>query len=180
MIRSTIRGTGIWNTPPGQTAGGRNVFKIRLEDDVFVTDNTHVVDTKIHIAFHNHCFPCDTWTDFTFPILEEWKMHLVQAKDRCDTSFQFYFHDGPFMMKVHKDHAMMLTVDCIRDANKIEFTFNCGYYDFLRALYHAMKHFAKILFANNMNVGAFSSVYRQTLLSIDELKKLICDDRQTV
>ena len=84
------------------------------------------------------------------------------------------------MMKVHKDNAMMLTVDCIRDANKIEFTFDCGYYDFLWALYDAMKHFAKILFNNNMNVGVFSSVYRQTLLSIDELKKMMYSGRQTV
>lgn len=156
------------------------MLEICLENDVFVTDNTNIVDTKIYIEFNDHCFPCNTWTDFTFPILEEWKINLVQAKSRCDTSFQLYFHDGPFMMKVHKDNAMMLTVDCIRDANKIEFTFDCGYYDFLRALYDAMKHFAKILFNNNMNVGVFSSVYRQTLLSIDELKKMMYSGRQTV
>lgn len=33
------------------------MIEIIVEDDVYVTQNTHVVDTKIHIKYDEFCFP---------------------------------------------------------------------------------------------------------------------------
>ena len=154
------------------------MLEIVLEDDVFVTEDVHLVDTKIHLKYNDYCFPNKMWTDFTFPILEEWKNNLIRARNLCNTSFLLYFHDGSYAIRVNKDDKMMLTVECIEtcSTSNTELVFHCGYYEFLHVIYGAMKSFLKILFANNMQHGKFSSVYRQTLISIRELKVILAED----
>lgn len=150
-------------------------IKIVIDDDVFVTKNTNIVDTKLHIEAHGCCFPSEGWTDFTFPVLEWWKNNLISARYANSYLFQLPFHDGPFWLEVFKDENMELIIECInnRSAKKIEFTVYCGYYEFLQELYNAFKKFGKILYENNMHEGDFSSVYQQTMLSINELKEII-------
>jgi hypothetical protein len=72
------------------------MIKIVLQDDVYVTSNTHVVDTKIHIIHNDYCFPSDTRTDFTFPILEEWKNNLINARYSNNISFRLFLMMDPF------------------------------------------------------------------------------------
>lgn len=52
-------------------------LEIVIEDNVFVTTNKSIVDTRFYISYNDICFPSNKWTDFTFPILEEWKYNLI-------------------------------------------------------------------------------------------------------
>ena len=78
-------------------------------------------------------------------------------------------------MEVHKNENMELKIKCINDRTirKIELTTYYGYYEFLQELYNAFKTFSKILYKNNMHEGDFSSIYRQTMLSVNELKEIL-------
>lgn len=151
------------------------MIKIVIQDDVYVAENRSIVDTKIHIESNECCFPSDGWTDFTFPVLEWWKNSLISARNCSNHSFQLPFHDGPFWMEVFKDENMKLKIDGINDRStrKTEFTAYCDYYELLQELYNAFKTFGKILYNNNMHIGEFQSVYRQTMSSINELKGIL-------
>lgn len=153
------------------------MIEIVIEDDVFITENKSIVDTKIHIKENGHCFPSEGWTDFTFPVLEWWKNNLISARYVNNHSFRLPFHDGPFWMEVFKGENMELKIECINDRSKrkTELTVYCGYYEFLQELYNAFKTFGKILYKNNMHEGDFHSVYEQTISSVKELKKFISD-----
>ena len=151
-----------------------NDFKIIVENDVFVTSNKCVVDTIVYISYSDRYFPSFEWTDFTFPILEEWKYDLLKIKNSSNILTSLYFHDGPFWMEVHKNE-LELKIDLINDRGKrkIEGTIFCSYYEFLNILYDAIKSFIKILYENNMNEGDFASIYEQSLLSKEELKLVL-------
>lgn len=152
-----------------------NMLEIIIEDDIFVTSNIYIVDTKIHMEYDGYCFPSAIWTDFTFPILEEWKNTLFKAKYSENFSFNLYFHDGPFWLEVFKNDSMNLKIDFINDRmiKKSELTIYCGYYELMDEIYKALKTFAKILYKNKMHKGNFLSVYNQTMLSINELKEIL-------
>ena len=66
-------------------------LEIIVEDDLFITSNTNIIDTKIWITYNNKYFPFINWTDFTFPILEEWKNNLINIKDIKNTSTNLFF-----------------------------------------------------------------------------------------
>ena len=151
------------------------MIEIVIEDDIYITKNKNVVDTKIHIEENGRCFPSDGWTDFTFPILEWWKNNLISARYADNHSFQLPFCDGPFWLEVQKNENMELKIECVNDRTKrrTELTTYCGYYEFLQELYNAFKTFSKILYKNNMHEGDFSSIYRQTMLSVNELKEIL-------
>ena len=151
------------------------MIEIVIEDDVFVTENTHMVDTKIHIKHNTYCFPSDTWSDFTFPILEEWKNNLIKVRDTNNTSTKLFFHDGPYWLEVFKNDNMELKVDCINDrtTKKTDLTIHCGYYEFLYAIFNTLKAFTKVLYRNNLHEGSFESIYQQTILSVNEIKEVL-------
>lgn len=151
------------------------MIEIIIEDDVYVTNNTSVVDTKMYIKENEHYFPSEGWTDFTFPVLEWWKNSLISARYTNNHSFQLPFHEGPFWLEVFKGEDMELKIECInnRVITKTELTVYCGYYEFLQELYNAFKLFGKILYKNNMHEGEFHSVYQQTMSSINELKEIL-------
>lgn len=151
------------------------MLEIIVEDDIYLTKNKHIVDTVLYIKFNDMRFPNNTWTDFTFPILEEWKTNLLNVRNACNISFEFFFHDGPFSLKIFKGQNMDLKIDFMnnRREKNTDFTLYCGYYELLSAIYSALKTFAKILYNNNLHTGDFSSVYQQTALSINEIKVIL-------
>ena len=59
------------------------MLSIVIEDNVFVTSNKNLISTKLYIRYNDRVFPNDKWTDFTFPILEEWKNNLVGIRNNC-------------------------------------------------------------------------------------------------
>lgn len=149
-------------------------MKIIIEDDLYITDNINVVESKIYIKDNMFCFPNNKWTDFVFPMLEEWKTNLLNVRFSDNVSFKLYFHDGPFWLEVYKTSDNDLEIECINGrTNNSEITIQCKYYEFLNCIYDAMKRFSKILFEHQMNKGKFESIYRQTLLSIRELKDIL-------
>ena len=151
------------------------MIEIVVGNDVFTASNTDIVDTKIYIKSNEYYFPSQTWSDYTFPVLEEWKENLIKIRNSEDIITKLYFHDGPFWLEVYKDRYMQLKIRCQSDRNKNEsnITLYCGYYEFMNALRNAMKSFLKVLYINNIHDGDFASIYQQTLLSIKELKQVL-------
>lgn len=151
------------------------MIEIVVENDVFTTSNTDIVDTKIYIKYDEYYFPSQTWSDFTFPVLEEWKENLIKIRNSEDVITKLYFHDGAFWLEVYKDKYMQLKIEGKSggDKNKSDITLYCGYYEFINSLRNAMKSFLKVLDINNMHEGDFASIYQQTLLSIKELKQVL-------
>ncbi len=151
------------------------MLSIVIEDNVFVTSNKNLISTKLYIRYNDRVFPNDKWTDFTFPILEEWKNNLVGIRNSSNITTSLYFHDGPFWLEVEKDKNRKLKIECIcdRTIRKSELTIYCEYDEFLKCIYSALKAFLKVLYNNEMQEGEFSSIYRQTALSIKEMKKIL-------
>lgn len=150
-------------------------MQILVLDDIFVTQNVHVVSSHICLEYNNFYFPCEDWTDFAFPILEEWKNNLIQVLHSDNTYFNLYFHDGPFWLEVYKNENMELKIECISDrkVRKTELVIYCKYRELLEAIYNALKMFSKVLYKNGMHEGAFASVYEQTILSITEVRNFL-------
>jgi len=150
-------------------------MKIVIEDDIFVTDNTHVVNTTFFLSYKNQKFPYDKWTDFTFPILEEWKYDLLRIKNAQNVITTMSFHDGPYWLNVHKDNKMNLKIECINDRKDrfVAFVIECKYCEFLESIYSTLKLFIKILYKNNMYIGAFDSVYKQSIISKNEIEEVL-------
>ena len=97
-------------------------MEIVVKDNVFVTNNIHVVDTGLYIQYEDVYFPSAKWTDFTFPILEEWKYNLLKMENQHNVNSLLYFHDGPFWLKIYKNSEMELKIKGIngRDGEKLE------------------------------------------------------------
>lgn len=94
-------------------------LEIVVDDNVFITSNTNVVNTGFYICLNGKLFPNEKWTDFTFPILEEWKNNLLQCQAQKKVHVKLYFHDGPYRMDVYKNDEMKLEIKCIADNNII-------------------------------------------------------------
>lgn len=90
-------------------------LEIVIEDNIFVTSTNSIIDTSFYIRYNNLCFPNNKWTDFTFPILEEWKCNLIRVKELKNVNFKLFFHDGPFWLEVLKNDKMELKIECIND-----------------------------------------------------------------
>lgn len=151
------------------------MIDIVIEDDIFITTNENVVSSSIYIQSNNDFFPNNKWSDFVFPMLEEWKNNLIPINNLNNATVNLYFHDGPFWLKVKKNENRKLEIECMSDRTirKSMLTIYCDYDEFLNCLYNAFKKFLKILYSNGMNKGKYSSVYKQTILSIKEMKAIL-------
>ena len=150
-------------------------FSIIVKADTFTTDYPHIIDTPFYISSQGKVFPDSQWTDFTYPILNDWAYALLRHRDKNESKFSLHFMDGPFRLDVTKDKDMKLTIQCVnfRKEETTELTINCNYVDFLLALYQAIKKTSEIMFNNNIHQGKFESVYKQLNLISKELETVI-------
>ena len=151
-------------------------LNIIIERKFYTSDISTNIVSRFFIEYQGKCFPNNEWTDFAEPVLGMWTHKLLQNRYSSKNKFKLYFMDGPFWMDVYKDDNMQLSIDCINDRgiNKvIEHTMVCSYYDFLRALYNALKKFNYILYSDAMHKGQYESVYRQNLINIKEIKDVL-------
>lgn len=150
-------------------------MELIIKDDIYVTSYTSVVNTTCYILYSGRSFPDNKWTDFVFPILEEWKYNLLKIEKLVNTLVYLYFHDGPFWLEVYKDDSMNLKIECINDRKEkySEMTIYYGYYDFLKCIQNTLKSFIKILYKNNMNEKEFSGMYKQSIISKNEIEEVL-------
>ena len=148
-------------------------IKIKVGNDVLVTNGTGSIDTVFFIDYQGKCFPCDQWTDFSYTILNWWTYLMLENAHKDSALLELFFMDGPYKMIVQKT-ASNLEFDCIHfNHNLIELSFVCTIVDFLYALYDALKSLSKVLYNNGMNVGEIKPAYEQTNLMIKELRMAI-------
>jgi len=155
-----------------------SAISIIVNDDIYLSEISSNIVSTFYVQYQGQCFPNDKWTDFTEPILNMWLYKLLQNKDLKNVKFELFFMDGPFRLDVYKDDNMLLTINCINARGKSErpeFMLKSYYYDFLQTLYDAIKAFSYNLFKNGLNHGRFKSVYRQTIMSMKEIKKVMLD-----
>ena len=152
------------------------MIRIIIENDIFVSDKgSDLVNTIFYIDYQGKYFPDNQWTDFADVVLQWWTHALIKNKDLCDINFILYFMDGPFRLEVHKGDRMDLTINCINDRTTAfsELTIECSYIEFMSALYDAFKSFSFILYCNEMHKGRFEPVYRQSLITMNEIKEVL-------
>jgi len=133
------------------------------------------VSTEIYLEHDGIFFPHYQWTDLTNSILGMWIYALIKNKDFHNTNFELYFMDGPYRLDVYKGASMELTINCInsRNVDVTDLIIKCSYMDFMLALYDAFKSFNYILYCNEMHKGRFEPIYRQSLISINEIKEVL-------
>ena len=147
-------------------------LKITVDNNVFTYDSSEYVFTDIYVSYEGKCFPSNDWNDFTDVLLRTWAHVMLEKRYKKNKTFELYFMDGDYRMIVHKDNDLQLTVNCVKDRGeheKLELSFKCGYFRFLGLLYSATKVFNEILISNNLTTGKYEPVFRQTILSMDEL-----------
>lgn len=133
------------------------------------------ISTVICIRVGSDYFPNQEWWDFPDAILGMWINNLLKSKEISDEEFILYFMDGPYELKVYKDSEMELLIQCIntRYKPKVEYTFNCNYYDFMEAVYKALKTLNYLIYKNNLHESKFSGIYKQTVVYMKEIKSVL-------
>ncbi len=147
-------------------------MEIIVEDNVYTTKNISVLSTGIFIKYEEKYFPFEHWTDFTFPMLEEWKYNLLKIENEKDILIDLWFHDGPFWLEVYKGENMDLEIRGISNRKEREIVFieKIQFYDLLKLILEALSKLSDILIKNSLDKGTFKSIFTQTNKSINELK----------
>jgi len=151
-----------------------NNINIIIDDDIATSSITDNISTTFYIDYLGKCFPDNQWSDLTFPVLNMWAVKLMGNISSSNSKFRLYFMDGPFWLDVTKN-GQNLMIECVngRSERLVEYVIECSCFDFLNSLYDATKKLSYILYFNGMHIGAFESVYNQTLSDIKHLKALI-------
>jgi len=151
------------------------MIKIIIENDIFVSNTSEIVNTVFYIDYQGTCFPDNQWTDFADTVLQWWAYALIKNKDLKDVNFDLYFMDGPYRLNVYKGANMDLTISCInsRVEDISELIIKCSYIEFMLALHDAFKSFSNILYCNKMHEGRFEPIYRQSIIIMNEIKEII-------
>ena len=148
-------------------------FQIVIGTDILVSDYSHNIDTVFFIHYQGKSFPCERWTDFSYPILNTWTNLMLRNTYNDHARYDLFFQDGPYKMIIRKTLAN-LEIDCIHlNQNTIELSFECTFLHFLSALYDAHKTLSNILYQNGLHLGMFKPAYEQTILTTKELKLAI-------
>ena len=151
-------------------------IQIVIDNNIFTYDTSDYVFTGICAFYNGKFFPSVGWNDFTDVLLRTWTHVMLEKRYTRNKTFELYFMDGDYRMIIHKDKDMQLTVNCVEDRGKrekLELSFKCGYFRFLESLYSATKSFNEILLSNNLTTGKYEPVFRQTILSMNELENAI-------
>lgn len=149
---------------------------IIIDYEIFPSNISRNIITKFYVEYQGKCFPDEQWTDFAEPVLSMWTHVLLENRYSDRNNFKLSFMDGPFWLKLYKDRNMQLTIDCMNartEKEVCEYTIICSYCDLLESLYHALKKFNYILYSSNMYLGTFDPIYKQTIISMKEIKRAL-------
>lgn len=158
-------------------------LEIVVDYEIFISDITASIITTFYIRHNNYCFPNEKWTDLTDSVLGMWLYSLIKLQYEEDVRFKLFFMDGPFRLDVAKDKNMQLTINCInaRGMQEIsEYMILCNYYDYIIALYDAIKAFNHILYFEGLNTGKYKPIFNQTVIAMKELKQILCNKNHKV
>jgi hypothetical protein len=117
--------------------------------------------TVIYVETDEFCFPSNTWSDFTYTILQWWVTCMIDLKSRANATKELYFMDGDYRLDVYKDDKMGLVLKCInaRGAREVvEASIECSYVEFMHALLRAVKDFLYVLHFECQNERAERSI----------------------
>jgi len=147
-------------------------FNIVIGADVVTTDYPHIIDTPFYIYSQDKAFPDVEWTDFTYPVLNDWAYAMLYHKDKHECKFTVYLMDGPYRLDIYKDKQMKLFIQCINFRNEeiTELFIRTDYNAFLSVLHQAIKETMKIMFDINMHRGKYKNVYKQLIIISKELQ----------
>ena len=152
-----------------------NDFRIVVEDDTFISNDSCLINTIFFIEFQGKYFPDKQWTDFAPSVLGLWKTSLLQKIENHESNFSLYFIDGPYRLDVKKNNDGHFAIDCVcfRYVDNIQLTIRCNYVDFLRALHQAFESLKGILYKNDIDRDRFDGTYQQVIISMRELDEAI-------
>ena len=151
-----------------------NELQIVIDGEIFSSNQSANLITKLYLCYRDICFPGDQWTDFV-DILNIWSCTLLRHSGESEADFILYFMDGPFRLDVAKDKDMKLTIKCVnfRKEEIIQFIINCDFVELLGALYQATKRVSEMMFENTLIRGKNKSTYKQFILTNNKLKTAI-------
>ena len=118
------------------------------DKDIFITDDSSLIDSPIYLQIDSFCFPDAQWTDFPYPVLCEWAEDLLRNRGAKQARYELYFHDGPYRLDiVQTNDAISLRAVCFRDGEKTLCSANTTCTALLTELADAMK---TIIFENEV------------------------------
>ena len=121
------------------------------DNDIFITDDSNLIDSPFYIQIGSFCFPDAQWIDFPYPVLCEWAEDLLRNRGAEQARYELYFHDGPYRLDiVQTNDAVSLRAVCFRDGEKTLCSANTTCTALLTELADAMKTLKTIIFENEV------------------------------
>lgn len=120
-------------------------MKIQLKNDVEYSKYANTLSTTFYVEHDGYVFPDRLWTDFTYPVLQDWGNTLLKHMDQPIASFELMFMDGPYTLYRTKQ-AQKLEIKCVRfDTHDTEYTFSCEAAEMLQAVCGALTELINIV-----------------------------------
>lgn len=120
-------------------------MKIQLKNDIERSKNSNTLSTTFYVEHDGYVFPDRLWTDFTYPVLQDWGDTLLKHMNQPITSFELMFMDGPYALYCTKQNQK-LEIECARfDTHDTEYTFSCETTEMLQAVCCALTNLINII-----------------------------------
>lgn len=151
---------------------------IIIGNDLLLSDYKFVVDSPFYIELDGIAFPSKGWTDFSYPIGIDWARLLRQNSNISNNTFRLQFMDGPYFVAVNKCYDKLF-LRCIDSSNREKCVLEgeCTFFDFVSALYTAMKSLNLYFYESDLTKKGFGGIVEDNLNATKELQKLLQNTR---
>jgi hypothetical protein len=85
--------------------------EINLNENSLDISRNNSITGEICFVFENQYFPELKWNDFVVKLLISWLQGINELKGIYNTSYEFHFMDGPFLVRVNKKDENTLKLD---------------------------------------------------------------------
>lgn len=92
---------------------------------IFKKDELHrskrgSITAPIYFSFEDFCFPEARWSDFVVVVLGWWVQALAKIVKGWETTVEFDFMDGPFLIRISKVTDSEIKLECVNQSSAIE------------------------------------------------------------
>ncbi len=125
------------------------IFTIVIKDDLIARTNSAIIDSVFYLRTDQEAFPCEGWTDFSYPLLNMWCEALLRMPARDSARCELPFMDGPFWLEVEKQGERLAVYGKTSRKTPCYFSFHCEQEAFFAEILRAYRCLVQYTFQNN-------------------------------
>ena len=123
-------------------------FTIVISGDLITGDKLTYIDSVFYLQVDSKSFPCEGWTDFTYPLLNIWCEALLRMPTCDNAKCELPFMDGPFWLEVERQGEELFFTGKTSRKTPVFFSFQCKQAQFFSELLRAYRYLVKQSYEN--------------------------------